>query len=102
MVAVTCVLPLFVAVKAAILPEPLAARPIAGVSLVQVNVLPVPVKFTGKVAVLFLTVWLDTTFITGKAFIVPATGTFRLAAPADVSTTLPDIFPGGSDADDRT
>jgi hypothetical protein len=35
-VAVTGVVPAFVAVKAAMLPDPLAARPIEGVSLIHV------------------------------------------------------------------
>jgi hypothetical protein len=35
---------LFTAVKAAILPEPIAAKPIPGVSFTQLKVLPVPVK----------------------------------------------------------
>ena len=49
-VAVTGVLPLFCAMNGAILPVPFAARPMVGVSLVQLNVLVEPLKLTGLVA----------------------------------------------------
>lgn len=53
-VAVTAALVLLVAVNAAILPEPLAARPIEVVLFVQLNVVPVtePVRATAVVLVL--------------------------------------------------
>jgi hypothetical protein len=56
-----------VAVKLAILPEPLAANPIDGVLFVQLNVVPatVPVKFTGAVGVLLHTVWFGGWFTSG-------------------------------------
>ena len=56
MVAVTGVEPVLVAVNAAIFPEPLAGKPIDGVLLVHVKVLPVPVKLTGVVDAPALTV----------------------------------------------
>jgi hypothetical protein len=56
MVAVTAVEPAFVAVKAAILPVPLAARPIDVLLLVQVyDVAPVPEKLIAVVEVLLHT-----------------------------------------------
>ena len=59
-VAVAGVVPALVAVNAFILPEPLAGRPIAGLLLVQLKVVPptVPVKFTGDVDVPLQIVWL--------------------------------------------
>ena len=52
MVATTGVLPALIAVKLAILPVPLAARPIDGALLVQLNTVPgtVLVKLTAAVA----------------------------------------------------
>jgi len=50
MVAVSGVPPVFVAVNEAIFPVPLAGKPIPGVSLVHVKVLPVPVKLIAEVA----------------------------------------------------
>ena len=44
MVAVTGLLPAFIAVNEAILPSPLAARPIPGVSFAHLYPAPVPVK----------------------------------------------------------
>ena len=41
--------PPLVPVKAPMLPEPLAAKPMAVLSLVQVYEVPVPVKVTGEV-----------------------------------------------------
>jgi len=55
-VAVTGLVPVFTAVNEAILPLPLAANPMPGVSLVQVMVLAVPVKLTAVVAFAFTTV----------------------------------------------
>ena len=59
-VATTGAVPVFTAVKDAILPVPLAAKPMEGVLLVQLNVVPgtEPVKVTAAVAVLLHTVWL--------------------------------------------
>lgn len=57
-VAVTAVPPLFTAVKAAMLPEPLAGRPIDGVSLVQVKLLAVPANVTAVVALPLQSSWL--------------------------------------------
>lgn len=66
-VAVTGVVVGFVAVKAAILPVPFATRPMDGVLLVQLNVVPPtgPVKFTGAVNVPLHTVWFATGSTTG-------------------------------------
>src|ERR1700733_3722218 len=91
-VAVTGLPPVFTALKAAILPVPLAAKPMDGVLLVQLNA-PVPEKFTAAVEAPFKTVWFDTVFTVGSAFTVPATATFLLVDPVEASTTLPDIFP---------
>jgi len=74
-VAVTGLAPVFIAVKAAILPVPLAARPIPGVSLVQLIVLAVPVKFTAVVTLPFTNVWLATEFTVGNAVTLPVTPT---------------------------
>ena len=58
MVATTADVPVFVAVKAAIFPEPLAASPIDGVLFVQLNVGdPVPEKVTRVVELLLHTTW---------------------------------------------
>jgi len=93
---------LFKAVNEGIFPVPLAARPIAGVLFTQLNVFPEPVKLIAVVAPPLITVWLETVFTVGNAFIVAFTRIFRLVAPAEVSTTLPDILPDGADAADRT
>lgn len=58
MVAVTGAVPLFTAVKAAMLPVPLAGRPIEGVSLVQVKLVLVPVKLTAVVVLPLQSSWL--------------------------------------------
>ena len=57
-VAVTAVVPAFVALNEAILPVPLAANPIDGVLFTQLNVVPAtePVKFTAAVGVLLHTI----------------------------------------------
>ena len=89
-------LPLFTAVNEPILPTPLAANPIPGVSLVQLKVVPVPVKLTAAVFELLFTVWLDTVFTVGKAFTVPDTNTVWFAAPVELKVTLPDNGPSGS------
>ena len=56
-----------VAVKLAILPVPLAARPIVVLLFVQLYTVPAtaPVKFTAAVAVLLHTTWLATAFTVG-------------------------------------
>ena len=75
-VAVSGVLPVFTAVNEAMLPEPLAAKPIPGESFTQVKVFAVPVKLMAVVAAPLLTVWLLTAFPVGNAFTVPVTATF--------------------------
>ena len=53
-------MPALVAIKLAILPVPLTARPIVGSLFVQLNIVPGtdPVKLTAAVAVLLQTIWL--------------------------------------------
>ena len=60
------------AVKLAILPVPLAANPIAGLLLVQLNTVPatVPLKVTGAVAEPAHTTWLTGWFTFGVGFTV--------------------------------
>jgi hypothetical protein len=100
-VAITGLSPLFIAVNEGILPVPPAASPIPGALLTQVTVSAVPVKFIAAVAAPVITVWFDTAFITGNACTIPVTAMFWLIAP-EVSTTLPDIGLGASEAADRT
>jgi hypothetical protein len=71
-VAVTGAAVLLVAVKLAILPWPLAARPIDGVLLVQLNIVPatVPVKFTAAVAAPLQSTWLATAATVALGFTV--------------------------------
>jgi hypothetical protein len=61
-----------VAVKLAILPVPLAARPMVVLLLVQLYTVPAtePVKFTAAVAVLLHTTWLPTALTVGTGFTV--------------------------------
>ena len=70
--AVTGALPVFTAVNEAILPVPLAARPIDGVLFVQLNVVPAsaPLKVTAVVAALLQTTWLLTAITVGVGFTV--------------------------------
>ena len=71
-VAMTGELVAFVAVKAPILPVPLAARPILVLLFVQLNVVPAtaPVKFTGVVVAPAHKTWLATAFTVGVGFTV--------------------------------
>jgi hypothetical protein len=64
-VAVTGLTPGFSAVNEAIFPVPLAARPIDGVSLVQLYCVATPLKLTAVVDAPLHKVWFDTTFTTG-------------------------------------
>ena len=74
MVAVTGAEPALVAVKLAILPEPLAAKPIDGVLFVQLYTIVPPVvglvKVTGAVGLLLQTAWFDTGSIVGVGLTV--------------------------------
>lgn len=72
MVATTGVCVVFTAVKAAMLPVPLAARPIEGVLLVQLYTVPVtaPLNVTAVVADRLHTTWLDTAFTVGIGFTI--------------------------------
>ena len=70
MVAVTGAVPVLMAVKLAILPVPLAARPMDVVLFVQLNTVPgglvtAPVKFTAVVGAPLHTTWLATGFTVG-------------------------------------
>ena len=71
-VETTGAVPVFVALKEAILPEPVAARPIDGVSFVQSYVVPVvaPVKLIAVVADPLHSVWSVTGFTVGVGFTV--------------------------------
>ena len=71
-VAVTGLLVLLVAVKAAILPVPDAASPMLVLLFVQLNVVPAtaPVKFTAVVVAPLHNVWLATAFTVGVGFTV--------------------------------
>ena len=72
MVAVALVVPVFVAKKEGKLPEPLAGRPIAGLLLVHVKVVPatVPEKLTAVEKVLLHRVWLLGAATVGVGLIV--------------------------------
>ena len=63
---------MLIAVNAAILPVPLAARPIDVVLLVQLNTVPVtaPLNVTAVVADPLHTVWLATAFVVGVGFTI--------------------------------
>ena len=69
-VATTGAVPGLVAVKLAILPVPLAARPMEGALFVQLKFVPAtePLKFTAAVAVLLQTTWLAGWLTSGIEF----------------------------------
>ena len=71
-VAVTGSAPVLVAVKAAILPAPDAARPMEVLLLVQLNTVPAtaPVKLMAVVVAPLHNVWLATAFTVGVGFTV--------------------------------
>ena len=71
-VAVAGVVPLLTAVKEAMFPEPLAARPMDGVLLVQLYTVPAvaPVKLMAVVEAPLQTTWLVTVFTVGTGFTV--------------------------------
>ena len=69
-VAVTGVVPALVAVKAAMLPVPLAASPIEAVLFVQSYDVAVPVKLMAAVLVPLQTVWFAGVFAAGVGFTV--------------------------------
>lgn len=72
MVAVTGMVPLFVAVNAPIFPEPLAAKPIDGVLFTQLYTVPgtKPLKLTAVVEAPLQTTWFAAAFTVGVGFIV--------------------------------
>ena len=70
MVATTGATPALVAAKAAMLPVPLAASPIEGVSLVQLYAVPVPEKFTTAVFDPLHTTWSTGSVTVGVGFTV--------------------------------
>jgi hypothetical protein len=71
-VAVTGAVPVLVAVNAAILPVPLAARPMLVLLFVQLNVVPAtaPVKVMAVVVAPLHNVWLATAFTVGVGLTV--------------------------------
>ena len=71
--AVTALAPTLTAVNAAILPVPLAAKPMLGVLFVQLYVVPVPLNVITVVLVLLQTVWSTPAFEVGKALLVITT-----------------------------
>ena len=101
MVVVTGAALLFTALNEAMFPVPLAGRPIEGVLLVQVKLLPVPVKLTAVVAAPLFTVWFGTVFTVGIALTTPVTAMFWFVPPGVLNTTLPDILPAGAVAAER-
>jgi len=95
MVAMSGRLPVFMAVNGLILPEPVAGRPMPGVSFTQLKARSfVPVKLIAVVAEPFIRVWLGTGSIVGDAFMVAETATFWFGRPGKLNTTFPDIMPG--------
>src|SRR6185503_3054054 len=102
MVAVTGFLPPLIGLNELILPCPLAGKPMAGLSFVQLNVLLVPVKIIGFVGTLLKTVSDETGLAAGKSLIMPLTATFVLLTPADVISTSPAMLPNGAPATERT
>ena len=97
MVAVTGALVELSAVKDAILPAPLAARPIEGVLLVQLNTVPGtgPLKFTGAVAALLQTVWLATGFTVGIGRMVTVNVQVAVLPEASVAVPVTVVVPTG-------
>ena len=71
-VAVTGLVPVLIAANVAILPVPLAARPMDGVLLVQLYTVPAvaPVKLMAVVEAPLQTTWLVTVFTVGTGFTV--------------------------------
>jgi len=95
-VAVTGTLPVLTAVKEGILPEPVAAKPIEGLLLVQLYIVPGPVelvKFIGAVAELWQRLWFVIGDIFGKILTMPFTATVLVTAPVDEQVILPDGEP---------
>jgi hypothetical protein len=70
MVATTGATPALVAAKAAMLPVPLAAKPIDMSSLVQLYAVPVPEKFTATVLAVLHTTWSEGSDTLGVGFTV--------------------------------
>jgi hypothetical protein len=87
-VAVTGTEVAFVAVKAGISPDPLAARPMVVLLFVQVKVVPGTDPVTGVMAALPLLqyVWFETGFTVGSGFIVTVV----------VAVTVPHPFEAGT------
>ena len=86
-VATTGAVPVFIALKLAILPVPLAARPMEGSLLVQLNMVPAtePVKITGAVGAPLHTTWLAGWFTSGIGLTVTVA---VIAAPVQVTPAL--------------
>ena len=64
--AITGVVPLFDAMKDGMVPVPAAASPMAGVSFVQLKILPVPEKLTAVVGVPAFNDWLPGALTVGR------------------------------------
>src|SRR6185503_927363 len=103
-VATSGALLVFIAVNDAISPAPLVGRPMAGVSFVHVNALPVPLKLTAVVDCPLVTVWFETGLIVGAVFIVSVIGTPNpcCSQPTELMLTYPDAIPAGAEAVERT
>jgi len=91
MVAVTGVVPALVAVKAAMFPVPLAARPIDGVLFVQSKLVAVPLKLTAVVLAPLQIVWLAGTFTVGVGLTVIVNdfvGPLHVVPPVNTGVTV--------------
>ena len=81
-VAITGLLSVFTLINEAILPMPLAAKPVLGALLTQLKVFAIPVKLIAVVAAPFKTIWFCCSiYFVGNAFTVPATATLTLVPP---------------------
>ena len=87
-VAVAGVEVAFVAVKEGISPDPLAARPIAGLLFVQLKVVPGTEPVIGVMGAtkLLQYVWLETVFTVGNGFIVTLVVVVTIPQPFDAGT----------------
>lgn len=87
-VAVAAVVVPFVAVKDGMSPDPLAAKPIAGLLFVQLKVVPgtEPVVSVTGVTTLLQYVWLETAFTVGNGFIVTVVVVVTVPQPFDAGT----------------
>ena len=101
-VAIIGVLPELIAVNGLIFPIPLAGRPIAGVSFVQVKELAVPENVTAVEEDPPVTDSFAMLVTVGVAYTTALTFNVCCATPVEVSVTGPLRFPAGADIADRT